>query len=99
MFLKVDATVGKPPISGEVEPDSVKASLDLTALRLELYHAQREDPSLKEIISTLEKKAPGEYLAYPRADHRCAQARAYDFLLADDGVLLKSRALRFNSCA
>ena len=58
----------------------------------ELGEAQRKDPSLREIIAILERKPAGEAVAAPRGgDLKRAQARADDYVLGSDGLLLRRR--------
>ena len=77
-------------LDGKVADATALLSADLHGMRAELGEAQRKDPSLREIIAVLERKPAGESVAAPRGgDFRRARARAEDYLLGEDGLLLR----------
>ena len=78
----------EPPI---MVPNSVESlSLQLSAMRRELSLAQVQDPALKAIISCLQHKKAGEYLADPLREGTKTRARARHFRLSKDkeGLIL-----------
>ncbi|CAE8584544.1 unnamed protein product [Polarella glacialis] len=73
-----------------VEPGSAPATaIYLSALRVEMAAAQRKDPTLSEIIAYLLKQPAGTFLSAPRKDLAAVRAKAVDYKLAPDGVLLQ----------
>ena len=97
VFLKRAVPGSSPalvdPVSGKtVEPESVESlALSLETLRDELKIAQLKDPKFVQIIGVLKKKPAGEFIAEslgPSAELKKAKARAVNFTLADDGLLL-----------
>ncbi|CAE8623312.1 unnamed protein product, partial [Polarella glacialis] len=73
----------------EVSADGIGAvSAELHSMREEMKAAQRLDPSLIQIISQLEGKPAGTFLAAPRSDLHKVKTRADQYILATDGLLL-----------
>ena len=86
----VSDTAVVPNTGTEVKPNTPDAlRAGLAGLRTQLGLAQRKDPRLAQIISTLKKEPKGSYLADPvRPESFKAKTRAYQYRLASDGLLV-----------
>ena len=84
LFLKKGAASslsveGDKPLAldGKIADATALLSANLHGLRAELGEAQRQDPSLREIIAVLERQPAGKAVAAPRGgDFKRARARA-----------------------